>query len=52
MAYDYGTLDISVDGAIITAKINNPPVNVMTVPLYQDLVGFTSEVEQDEALVP
>lgn len=50
MAYEYDTLDIYIDGAIVTAKINNPPVNVMTVPLYRDLVGFTSEVEQDDTV--
>ncbi len=50
MAYDYETLDISIDGAVLTATINNPPVNVMTLPLYMDLVGFTSEVEADDAI--
>ena len=50
MAYDYETLEISIDGAVLTATINNPPVNVMTLPLYMDLVGFTSEVEADDAI--
>ncbi len=50
MAYQYETLNVAVDGAIATATINNPPVNVMTLPLYQDLVGFTAEVEQDDAI--
>ncbi len=50
MAYDYETLQIEYDQGVLTATINNPPVNVMTLPLYMDLVGFTSEVEQDEAV--
>ncbi|MBO6555450.1 MAG: enoyl-CoA hydratase/isomerase family protein [Pseudomonadales bacterium] len=50
MAYEYETLEISIGGAVLTATINNPPVNVMTLPLYRDLVGFTSEVEADDAI--
>ncbi len=50
MAYDYETLQIENDQGVLTATINNPPVNVMTLPLYIDLVGFTAEVEQDESV--
>ena len=48
MAYDYETLDVVIAGAVLTATINNPPMNVMTLPLYMDLVGFTGEVEADD----
>lgn len=50
MAYDYETLQVEYDKGVLTATINNPPVNVMTLPLYMDLVGFTAEVEQDESV--
>ena len=50
MAYDYQTLQIKNNQGVLTATINNPPVNVMTDALYMDLVGFTSEVEQDESV--
>lgn len=50
MAYQYETLDVSVDGAVLTATINNPPINVMTIPLYMDLVAFTTEVEADDQI--
>ena len=50
MAYDYETLGIEYDKGVLTATINNPPMNVMTPPLYMDLVGFTSEVEKDESV--
>jgi enoyl-CoA hydratase/carnithine racemase len=50
MAYDYQTLQIKHELGVLTATINNPPVNVMTHSLYMDLVGFTSEVEQDESV--
>ena len=50
MAYDYQTLQIKNNQGVLTAIINNPPVNVMTDALYTDLVGFTSEVEQDASV--
>ena len=50
MAYEYETLQIYRNDAVLTATVNNPPVNVMTVPLYSDLVNFTSEVEADDSV--
>ena len=50
MAYDYETLDITIEGAVLTATVNNPPINLMTIPLLRDLIHFTSEVEADEAI--
>ncbi|MBT4162118.1 MAG: enoyl-CoA hydratase/isomerase family protein [Gammaproteobacteria bacterium] len=49
MAYEYSTLEVVQDSGVVTATVNNPPVNVMTLPLYLDLVKFTEEVEKDEA---
>lgn len=48
MAYDYQLLDITIDKGVLFATISNPPINVMTVPLYMELVGFTEEVEADD----
>lgn len=50
MTYEYKTLEIDQDAGVLTATINNPPVNVMTPGLYMDLVGFTSEVEKDDTV--
>lgn len=50
MAYEYETIDVSVSGAVLTATINNPPVNVMTFPLFMDLVALTTEVEADDQI--
>ena len=50
MNYEFDTLQIDIAGSVLTATINNPPVNVMTTPLYMDLVNFTSQVEQDERI--
>lgn len=51
MAYQYDTLEIDITAGVCTVTINNPPVNVMTIPLYMDLAAFTQEVEQDEAVI-
>ena len=48
MSHDYETLSVEIDRGVLFATINNPPVNVMTAPLYLDLVGFTAEVEADD----
>ena len=50
MAYEYSTITTQLDRGVMFATINNPPVNVMTAPLYLDLVAFTSEVEKDDAV--
>ncbi len=50
MTYEYETLGTAIDKHVMTVTINNPPVNVMTGPLYQDLVNFTAEVEKDDAV--
>jgi enoyl-CoA hydratase/carnithine racemase len=47
MAYDYQLLDITIDKGVLFATISNPPINVMTIPLYMELVSFSEEVEAD-----
>ena len=48
--YNYQTLTTDFDQGVLTVTISNPPINVMTLPLYQDLVQFTGEVAQDDAV--
>ncbi|MDK1025608.1 MAG: enoyl-CoA hydratase/isomerase family protein [Gammaproteobacteria bacterium] len=48
MPYDYQLLDITIDKGVLFATINNPPINLMTIPLYMELVSFTEEVEVDD----
>lgn len=50
MAYNYDKLDVVSAAGVLTVTINNPPVNVMTPALYQNLVDLTREVEVDEAI--
>ena len=50
MSYDYETIATRFSQGVLFATISNPPINVMTRSMYMDLVGFTSEVESDEAV--
>jgi enoyl-CoA hydratase/carnithine racemase len=53
MAYQgYQRLRIARDGRIVTATIDNPPINIMTLELYGELSRFSEELEADkDALV-
>ena len=48
MSYAYQTISAKLDGGVLTATLNNPPINIMTGQLYSELVAFTLEVEQDD----
>lgn len=48
--YDYKTLTTTLRDGVLTVVISNPPINIMTSQLYMDLVGFTSEVAEDDAV--
>lgn len=51
MAYDYRLLHITRDGAALWATIDNPPINVMTSPLYRELTAFAAEAAADDAVL-
>lgn len=50
MAYDYELLDVDVDGRLAVVTINNPPINIITVPLYAELSALTGELKADPDL--
>ena len=50
MAFDYERLQVEIDGGVAFATIDNPPINVMTLELFADLLRFGSEVAADEAV--
>ena len=50
MAYDYKLLDVSIDGRIATVTVKNPPINLVTLPLYFEMAALSKELEQDPAL--
>jgi enoyl-CoA hydratase/carnithine racemase len=50
MAYDdYKLLKIVREGRVVTATIDNPPINVITLALYGELVQLSEELEADES---
>jgi enoyl-CoA hydratase/carnithine racemase len=50
MAYQYQLLDVAIHGRIATVTINNPPINIITPALYQELAGLVAELKNDDAL--
>ena len=51
MNYDgYELLRIEVDRRVAWATVDNPPINLMTVPLYLELARFAAEVGDDDGV--
>jgi enoyl-CoA hydratase/carnithine racemase len=50
MAYDYQLLDVAVDGRIAWITIRNPPLNVITQPLYAELSALSKQLKADRGL--
>jgi enoyl-CoA hydratase/carnithine racemase len=49
VAYDYQRIRTRNDRGVLYATIDNPPINVMTMELYQELAAFTKEAEADDS---
>lgn len=50
MAYQYDLLKVAVSGRIATIIVDNPPINIITLPLYAELRSLAEELERDSAL--
>jgi enoyl-CoA hydratase/carnithine racemase len=50
MAYDYKHLAVVIDGRLATVTVSNPPINLITVPLYQELSALSKELALDPEL--
>jgi enoyl-CoA hydratase/carnithine racemase len=50
MAYDYQFLNVTVEGRLATVTISNPPINLITLPLYFELMALSEELEADDNL--
>ena len=50
MAYQYQLLDVAVHGRVATVTINNPPINIITPALYQELATMVAELQNDDDL--
>lgn len=50
MAYDYEFLAVEIEGRLATVTINNPPINLITMPLAGELASLSEELKADEAI--
>tara|TARA_B100001996_G_scaffold327552_1_gene274451 strand:- start:3 stop:839 length:837 start_codon:yes stop_codon:yes gene_type:complete len=50
MAYEYELLTVNITDRLAEVIINNPPINLMTPQLYNELRGLCIEVEEDDNL--
>jgi enoyl-CoA hydratase/carnithine racemase len=50
VAYDYERLRVELQDGVAFATLANPPLNVMTLPLFGDLARLAAEVESDPAV--
>lgn len=50
MAYEYELLNVDVDGRLAVVTINNPPINIITLPLSAELNALTAELKADPEL--
>src|SRR4051812_8533319 len=51
MGYDeYSVINVEVDGAIVRATIDNPPINLLDLALMLDLERLSREVEADPSV--
>jgi enoyl-CoA hydratase/carnithine racemase len=49
MAYEgYKLLHIKQDGRVVTAVIDNPPINLITLELFQEFIRLSKELEADD----
>jgi enoyl-CoA hydratase/carnithine racemase len=50
MAYDYELLKVEVEGRLATVTVHNPPINLITLPLYLELMALSKELADDPDL--
>jgi enoyl-CoA hydratase/carnithine racemase len=52
MAYDsYTLLQVRQDGKLVTAVVNNPPINLITMALFGELARLAAELEADPSVL-
>ena len=50
MAYDYQLIRIDVADRVLAATIDNPPINLMTFPLFLELARLADEAAADDGV--
>lgn len=50
MAYEYELLNVEIEGRLATVTVSNPPINLITLPLYAELMALSEELAADPDL--
>ncbi len=50
MAYEYEFLSVEIDGRLATVMVSNPPINLITLPLYFELMALSEALYEDPDL--
>lgn len=50
MAYDYELLKVDIEDRLAVVTIDNPPLNIITLPLYAELAALSVELKADADL--
>jgi enoyl-CoA hydratase/carnithine racemase len=50
MPYAYSMLRVAVEGRVATVTVDNPPINLITIPLYMELVELSKELAADTSI--
>src|SRR5258705_11033312 len=50
MAYNYQLLKVTIEGRIAWVTVDNPPINLITLPLYGELSALSKELTGDPTL--
>jgi enoyl-CoA hydratase/carnithine racemase len=50
MSYDYQLLKVDRQGRVATVTVHNPPINLITLPLYAELSALSKELKADPDL--
>ncbi len=50
MPYAFEKIRLRMEDGVAYATIDNPPINLMTVALFQELARLSEEIERDEAV--
>jgi enoyl-CoA hydratase/carnithine racemase len=48
MSYDYEFIEIDIEAGVLTATLDNPPINLITLPLFGELIRLGAQVGDDD----
>lgn len=48
MAYEYELISVEIEDGVAFATVDNPPINIITLPLFRELAELSQEIEADD----